>query len=163
MRQRTSITGCVRWSVGPSVGRLVCNAFARRSTRRTLLAYLALFHYTFQAVHSNNPTVIPHGLIRIIRCPFFLFYFKFRFQIHAYSMGMKFVVLPLPIPFCLSFPILLQCLSCGLFVLRAVCLVCLCICLYLFSILTLSFILSNQSPICSFISSLIKLFVRQIS
>ena len=42
MRQSTSITGCVRWSVGRSVGRLG-NAFVRRSTRRTLLAYLALF------------------------------------------------------------------------------------------------------------------------
>ena len=29
--------------VGRSVGWLVCNAFVRRSTRRTLLAYLALF------------------------------------------------------------------------------------------------------------------------
>ena len=46
VRQSTSITVCVRWSVGRSVGRLVClsvgNAFVRRSTRRTLLAYLAL-------------------------------------------------------------------------------------------------------------------------
>ena len=33
-------------SVGWSVGWLVCNAFARRSTRRTLLAYLALFCYS---------------------------------------------------------------------------------------------------------------------
>ena len=31
-------------SVGWLVGRSVCNAFVRRSTRRTLLAYLALFH-----------------------------------------------------------------------------------------------------------------------
>ena len=30
-------------SVGRSVGWSVCNAFVRRSTRRTLLAYLALF------------------------------------------------------------------------------------------------------------------------
>ena len=55
MRQSTSITGSVRWSVGRSVGRsvsrsvglLVCwlgNAFVRRSTRRTLLAYFTLFH-----------------------------------------------------------------------------------------------------------------------
>ena len=29
--------------VGWSVGRLVCNAFVRQSTRRTLLTYLALF------------------------------------------------------------------------------------------------------------------------
>ena len=46
MRQSTSITGCVRWSVGHSVGRLG-NAFVRRSTRRTLLAYLALLSKPF--------------------------------------------------------------------------------------------------------------------
>ena len=43
MRQSTSITGCVRRSVAWSVGRSVGNAFVRRSTRRTLLTYLALF------------------------------------------------------------------------------------------------------------------------
>ena len=37
-----SITGFVRWSVGRLVCWLVGNAFVRRSTRRTLLAYLAL-------------------------------------------------------------------------------------------------------------------------
>ena len=44
MRQSISITGCplVGWSVARSVGRSG-NAFVRRSTRRTLLAYLALF------------------------------------------------------------------------------------------------------------------------
>ena len=39
MRQSTSITGSVRL--------LVFNAFVRRSTRRTLLAYLALFFLSF--------------------------------------------------------------------------------------------------------------------
>ena len=43
MRQSTSITGCVRWLVGRLVCWSVGNAFVRRSTRRTLLAYLALF------------------------------------------------------------------------------------------------------------------------
>ena len=38
MGQSTSITGCVRRLVGQSG-----NAFVRRSTRRTFLAYLALF------------------------------------------------------------------------------------------------------------------------
>ena len=41
MRQSTSITGCVRLSVCWSV----CYALVRRSTRRTLLAYLALFTF----------------------------------------------------------------------------------------------------------------------
>ena len=51
MRQSTSIIGCVRrlvnWSVGLSDGWCVGNAFVRRSTRRTLLAYLAFFLITF--------------------------------------------------------------------------------------------------------------------
>ena len=38
MRQSTSITGCVPWSVSRSVG----NAFVRQSTPSHLLAYLAL-------------------------------------------------------------------------------------------------------------------------
>ena len=46
MRQSTSITGCVRRSVGRSVSVVrPVNAIVRRSTRRTLLAYLALFYY----------------------------------------------------------------------------------------------------------------------
>ena len=45
VRQSTSITGCVRWSVGWSVG-WSGNTFVRRSTCRTLLAYLALLFYT---------------------------------------------------------------------------------------------------------------------
>ena len=46
MRQSTSITGCVRWSVGLLVG-LSGNAFVLRSTRRTLLAYFALLFAIF--------------------------------------------------------------------------------------------------------------------
>ena len=48
MRQSTSITGCVRLSVCWSG-----NAFVRRSTRRTLLAYLALFF--FSSIPPSSP------------------------------------------------------------------------------------------------------------
>ena len=44
----------VGWSVGCSVGDSVGNAFVRWSTRRTLLAYLALFCVEIIVIFSNN-------------------------------------------------------------------------------------------------------------
>ena len=55
MRQSTSITGSVRL--------LVCNAFVRRSTRRTLLAYLALLFNGFPSpplsMQNRTPPTMP--------------------------------------------------------------------------------------------------------
>ena len=61
MRQSTSITGCVR----RLVGRSVCNAFVRRSTRRTLLVYLALFFVYTRCIkfsgHLATTQIIEEG------------------------------------------------------------------------------------------------------
>ena len=73
MRPRISIIGCVRLLVGLLVG----NAFVRRSTRRTLSAYLALF-FLFGCVCFSFFRVVLFARIHICNISFLItFYFPF--------------------------------------------------------------------------------------
>ena len=78
MRQSTSITGCVRRSVGRSVGWSVCDAFVRRSTRRTywptwpclllfycsqdLIIFFDPFLYGPEATFSHSPLLLVNSM-----------------------------------------------------------------------------------------------------